>query len=61
MSLECELGLCDDTVGGDIGGEPIGVSRGGEDDNGVETSLAVLEPLVAAMDGDEGGSGERVK
>lgn len=31
------------------------------EDGGVEMSLAALEPLVAAMDGDPGGSGDRVK
>ena len=61
MNLACEFGLCADRVGGDIGGEPRGVSNGGEDDSGVDTSLAVVEPFVAAMDGDDGGSGERVK
>ena len=51
-----------------LGGEPeSGVSRGGEEDMGVvedpgvETSLTVLDPLVATIDGDAGGSGERVK
>lgn len=50
------------------GGEPErGVSLGGdedsgeEDETGVETSLTVLEPLVAAIDGELGGSGDRVK
>lgn len=43
------------------------MSRGGEDDKGlvedpgVETPLAVLDPLVATIDGDAGGAGERVK
>lgn len=51
----------------DLGGEPErGVSRGGEVesgdvDSGLETSLTVLDPLVATMDGEVGGSGERVK
>lgn len=39
------------------GEEDIGV----EDDPGVDTSLTVLDPLVAAIDGDDGGSGDRVK
>jgi len=33
----------------------------GEGDRGVDMTLAVPEPWVAAIDGDEGGSGERVK
>ena len=47
------------------GGVPL--SRTGEEDigvasePGVETSLTVLEPRVAAIDGEDGGSGERVK
>lgn len=42
-------------------------SPGGEEDMGVDdepgvgTSLMVLEPLVAAIEGELGGSGERVK
>ena len=36
-------------------------SSDGERDLGVEMSLEVLEPWVAAIEGDEGGSGERVK
>ena len=52
------------------GGEPETervFSRGGEEDigvvedTGVERSLIVLEPLVAAIEGELGGSGERVK
>lgn len=39
----------------------MGVSRGGEDEIGVETLLATLDPRVAATDGDLGGSGDRVK
>ena len=51
-------------------GEPPdskGLSRGGDeemgvdDEPGVDTSLTVLEPFVAAIDGEDGGSGERVK
>lgn len=35
---------------------------GGEDHPGLETPLlCVVFPLVAAIEGDEGGSGERVK
>jgi len=33
----------------------------GERDRGVDMSLAVFEPWVATIEGDEGGSGERVK
>ena len=33
----------------------------GERDRGVDMWLAVLDPRVAAIEGDEGGSGERVK
>ena len=36
-------------------------SRGGEEDRGVERSLTVLEPLVATIEGELGGSGDRVK
>ncbi len=50
------------------GGEPaMDSSPGGEEDMGVDdepgvgTSLMVLEPLVAAIEGELGGSGERVK
>lgn len=40
----------------------VGVSFPGEMDSGVVTLLlCVLDPLVAAIDGDVGGSGERVK
>ena len=53
---------------GGRGGEPDkGMSRGGEEDMGVDedpgvgTSLTVLDPLVAAIDGEEGGSGDLVK
>lgn len=50
------------------GGEPErGCSLGGDDDMGVDdeagvdTSLTMLEPLVATTDGELGGSGDRVK
>lgn len=53
---------------GCVGDPDKGPSRGGEDDRGVfeddpgvDTSPTVLDPLVAAIDGDDGGSGERVK
>lgn len=36
-------------------------SSDGERERGVEIVLGELDPCVAAMDGDEGGSGERVK
>jgi hypothetical protein len=36
-------------------------SSDGDNDLGVEISLAVLDPRVAATEGDEGGSGDRVK
>jgi len=36
-------------------------SSAGESDRGVDILLAVLEPRVAAIEGDEGGSGDRVK
>jgi len=39
----------------------LAVLSDGEGDRGVDMTLAVLEPWVAEIDGDEGGSGERVK
>jgi hypothetical protein len=33
----------------------------GEIDLGVEMSLAILDPHVAAIEGEDGGSGDRVK
>jgi len=42
-------------------GALILLSSEGDNDRGLEMSLVVLEPQVAAMDGEEGGSGERVK
>lgn len=43
--------------------EPEGAldSSVGERERGVDILLATLDPRVAATDGDEGGSGERVK
>lgn len=34
---------------------------GVDDEIGVETSLTVLDPFVAAIEGERGGSGDRVK
>jgi hypothetical protein len=43
-------------------GEPEALDGGdGEDERGDERELGRGDPLVAHMDGDEGGSGERVK
>ena len=44
----------------------VWAERGGDAETGVEMpfeemSLVTLEPLVATTDGEEGGSGERVK
>lgn len=39
----------------------LGASSDGEEDLGVDMLLEVLEPWDAAIEGDEGGSGERVK
>ena len=39
----------------------LAASSDGERDLGVDISLVVLEPWDAAIEGDEGGSGERVK
>ncbi len=36
-------------------------SLDGESDRGVEIVLGMLEPAVATTDGDDGGSGDRVK
>lgn len=41
--------------------DSAGLSSDGESERGVEISLAVLVPRVAATEGDGGGSGERVK
>lgn len=54
--LSLELGFAAD------GGESqMGASLVGEEDRGVDRSLTEVEPWVAAIDGDRGGSGERVK
>jgi hypothetical protein len=42
-------------------GEALLGSSEGETDRGVDKLLGVLEPRVAAIDGDDGGSGDRVK
>lgn len=47
--------------GGVIGGEPVPWLPDGESDRGVDILLGLLEPYVAAMEGDEGGCGDRVK
>ena len=39
----------------------LGASSDGEEDLGVDMLLEVFEPWDAAIEGDEGGSGERVK
>lgn len=43
------------------GSPPFEESSDGDSDLGVEMSLAVLDPRVATTEGDEGGSGDRVK
>jgi hypothetical protein len=42
-------------------GTALAAFSDGERERGVDTWLAVFEPCVAAIEGDEGGSGERVK
>lgn len=44
-----------------MGREASGWLPVGDIDLGVEMSLAILDPQVAAIEGDEGGSGDLVK
>ena len=62
MSVPFSRDLCEGVCGGDPAS-----SRGGEPETGVampfgdDRLLTDVEPLVAAIDGEAGGSGDRVK
>lgn len=50
-----------DVEGVEVEGMPFVFSSDGDNDLGVEISLPVPDPRVAAIEGDEGGSDDRVK